>query len=200
MSAQSCSSRELGKSTQGELALVEIWSASYYRARYYDPSAGRFISEDPIGFDGGENFYAYTSNSPVDLKDPFGLYILPPGVPPPSAALDKLLKCLDGKVGPVTVTSTTNGIHADKGHGLGTSVDIAPPKGLPADTVFCAAGACGAVRGLNEAPAQGGQNLPTTTGANYHFSTVQYVKNPTTKSVIPDKPECKPGACRILEP
>lgn len=87
-----------------------------------------------------------------------------------------------------------------KGHELGTSVDIAPPKGLPADTVFCAAGACGAVRGLNEAPAQGGQNLPTTTGANYHFSTVQYVKNPMTKSVIPDQPGCKPGACGILKP
>jgi RHS repeat-associated protein len=25
----------------------------YYRARYYDPKAGRFISEDPIGFAGG---------------------------------------------------------------------------------------------------------------------------------------------------
>jgi RHS repeat-associated protein len=26
----------------------------YYRARYYDPSNGRFISEDPIGFGGGD--------------------------------------------------------------------------------------------------------------------------------------------------
>ena len=40
MSVQSCSSRELGKSAQGEPALVEIWSASYHRARYYDPSVG----------------------------------------------------------------------------------------------------------------------------------------------------------------
>ena len=24
----------------------------YYRARYYDPAAGRFLSEDPIGFEG----------------------------------------------------------------------------------------------------------------------------------------------------
>jgi len=170
-------------------------SLYYMRARYFDPSTGRFISEDPIGFDGGENFYAYTRNSPVDLKDPFGLYILPSNVPPPSPALDKLLKCLDGKVGPVTVTATTNGRHTDKGHALGTSVDILPPKGLPADTVFCAAGACGAVRGLNEAPAQGGQNLPTTTAPNYHFSTVQYVKIPTTPSAIPDRPGCKSGGC-----
>src|SRR6202171_5117942 len=172
----------------------------YYRARYYDPAIGRFLSEDPIGFNGGENFYAYTRNNPVDLKDPFGLYILPPGVPPPSAALDELLKCLDGKVGPVTVTATTNGEHKDRGHELGTSVDIAPPKGIPAATVFCAAGACGAVRGVNEAPNQGGRSLPTTRGPNYHFSRVQYLKHPPTKSAIPDKPECKPGACGILKP
>jgi uncharacterized protein RhaS with RHS repeats len=47
--------------------------ASYYRARYYDPSAGRFISEDPTQFDGGTNFYAYVQNSPIDLTDPLGL-------------------------------------------------------------------------------------------------------------------------------
>src|SRR5262249_17328549 len=46
----------------------------YYRARYYDPAIGRFISEDPIGFAGsGSNFYAYTHNSPTNLVDPFGL-------------------------------------------------------------------------------------------------------------------------------
>jgi RHS repeat-associated protein len=28
----------------------------YYRARYYDPRVGRFISEDPIEFAGGTNF------------------------------------------------------------------------------------------------------------------------------------------------
>jgi RHS repeat-associated protein len=46
----------------------------YYRARYYDPKAGRFISEDPIGFGGGVNFYGYVENSPVDLIDPSGLH------------------------------------------------------------------------------------------------------------------------------
>ncbi len=45
----------------------------YYRARYYDPNAGRFISEDPIGFRGSSNFYKYVANNPTDLTDPTGL-------------------------------------------------------------------------------------------------------------------------------
>jgi len=46
---------------------------NYYRARYYDPSAGRFTSEDPINFDGGINFYSYALNDPVLFNDPMGL-------------------------------------------------------------------------------------------------------------------------------
>ena len=45
----------------------------YYRARYYDPASGRFLSEDPIGFKGGIGFYTYTRNDPTDLLDPSGL-------------------------------------------------------------------------------------------------------------------------------
>jgi RHS repeat-associated protein len=45
----------------------------YYRARYYDPSAGRFLSEDPIGFWAGGNFYRYVGNHSTDLVDPSGL-------------------------------------------------------------------------------------------------------------------------------
>lgn len=46
----------------------------YYRARYYDPVEGRFVSKDPIGFEGGDvNLYAYVQNNPVNDKDPFGL-------------------------------------------------------------------------------------------------------------------------------
>src|SRR6266545_8058791 len=45
----------------------------YYRARYYDPRLGRFISEDPILWAGGENFYSYVKNRPATLSDPQGL-------------------------------------------------------------------------------------------------------------------------------
>jgi len=45
----------------------------YYRARYYDQSTGRFLSEDPIQFYGGTNFYAYTHNRPTYYVDAFGL-------------------------------------------------------------------------------------------------------------------------------
>lgn len=46
----------------------------YYRARWYDPRLGRFISEDPAGLAGGINLYAYVGNDPVNKTDPLGLY------------------------------------------------------------------------------------------------------------------------------
>jgi len=45
----------------------------FSRARYYDPNAGRFISEDPIGFRAGNNFYQYVLNDPLNSIDPLGL-------------------------------------------------------------------------------------------------------------------------------
>jgi RHS repeat-associated protein len=45
-----------------------------YRARYYDPQVGRFVTKDPIGFDGGDvNLYNYVSGNPVNWIDPWGL-------------------------------------------------------------------------------------------------------------------------------
>ena len=44
-----------------------------YRARYYNPTLQRFISEDPLGFGGGDaNLYAYVGNDPTTFRDPTG--------------------------------------------------------------------------------------------------------------------------------
>lgn len=48
-------------------------SLYYLRARYYNPTSGRFISEDPIRFAGGMNFYAYVGSGPTNGTDPSGL-------------------------------------------------------------------------------------------------------------------------------
>ncbi len=45
----------------------------YYRARYYDPILGRFISRDPIGYGDGPNLYQYVRAAPLVLLDPSGL-------------------------------------------------------------------------------------------------------------------------------
>ena len=42
------------------------------RYRYYDPSIGRFISNDPIGLVGGLNLHQYAPN-PIEWVDPLGL-------------------------------------------------------------------------------------------------------------------------------
>ena len=45
-----------------------------YRARAYNPTLGRFMSEDPKLFDAGDyNLFRYCHNDPVDFTDPMGL-------------------------------------------------------------------------------------------------------------------------------
>ncbi len=47
----------------------------YYRARWYDANLGRFVSEDPIGFESGDvNLYGYVKNNSANRSDPLGLY------------------------------------------------------------------------------------------------------------------------------
>jgi RHS repeat-associated protein len=58
----------------------EFTGLYYYRARWYDANLGRFISEDPVGFAGGDiNLFGYVKNNPANFSDPLGLF--PEGLP-----------------------------------------------------------------------------------------------------------------------
>lgn len=53
----------------------------YNTFRYYDPENGRFVTQDPIGLEGGFNLYQYAAN-PSGWLDPTGLatYNTMPGI------------------------------------------------------------------------------------------------------------------------
>ena len=68
-----------GSSTSGYAFTGREWDAEtqlhYYRARYYSPQRGRFISDDPAGTIDGPNMTSYAMNSPTKYVDPSGLEV-----------------------------------------------------------------------------------------------------------------------------
>lgn len=65
-----------------------------YRARFVSPALQRFVSEDPIGFAGGDvNLYAYVGNQPTMWRDPTGevAFRPPPGCQWPTDKKDQPL-------------------------------------------------------------------------------------------------------------
>ncbi|MEE5167405.1 RHS repeat-associated core domain-containing protein, partial [Pseudomonas alliivorans] len=107
----------------------------YNTFRYYDPEVGRFITQDPIGLDGGFNLYGYCRN-PVAWIDPLGLdwnYFLTNstgdtyyhGRASDNASLSDVMR------------RHSNNVGADKlpRFGEGDSITQVTPKGTPYDTV-----------------------------------------------------------------
>jgi RHS repeat-associated protein len=94
----------------------------YYRSRYYSPGLQRFISEDRIGFRGGDfNLYAYVRNSPLNFRDPNGKQTAQAGVNVGATA------------GPVAVTATAGiaidasgnvGLYYEYGWGGGAGAEV----------------------------------------------------------------------------
>jgi RHS repeat-associated protein len=75
-----------------------------YRARYYDPAVGRFLSEDPRTFDSDVNFYDYVYNSPLNFTDPSGMQGKPkkkhePPQPQPNPDAAFYICCQGGTLG-----------------------------------------------------------------------------------------------------
>jgi uncharacterized protein RhaS with RHS repeats len=56
-----------------------VGSPCHYKARVYDPSLGRFLQTDPIGYESDLNLLAYVGNDPVNAIDAFGLDACPVG-------------------------------------------------------------------------------------------------------------------------
>ena len=52
---------------------ASINTKTYVRARHYDVAKARWLTQDPIGFDGGDwNLYRYCANNPMTMVDASG--------------------------------------------------------------------------------------------------------------------------------
>jgi RHS repeat-associated protein len=132
--------------------LTDLNGLTYMRARYYHPRLQRFINKDPIGFNGGLNWYALVSNNPMTGVDPQGTqrveaaynnYLNGPVTPLINSARD-----------PVTATNIIAGVLGGQGIILAAPAAIASYSGL----VTYLAGA-------------GGGTAVATTAAKYQYYT-----------------------------
>jgi len=91
--------------------------------------AGRFLSEDPIGFGGGDdNFYSYVFNNPLNFNDSSGntplVVFLEPLIGPAVAAVLRELGKIAAKAGLAALASQASGDAADDGQSDESSVDL----------------------------------------------------------------------------
>jgi RHS repeat-associated protein len=130
----------------------------YYRARYYSPTLGRFVSEDPIEFLAGDlNLYVYVASSPLAQSDPLGLCPLCAGI-----AGGAVAGGVAGAIGAI-ISAGPNVTLGDVGRGIATGAVIGGLTGACA-TVACA-GMVGAAGGL--VPLRFSQWAPNPCGFPY---------------------------------
>jgi RHS repeat-associated protein len=111
------------------------WKTGLYcfRARWYDPITGRWLSNDPIGINGGLNQYVFCANNPVNCGDPNGRN--------PVALLAGLVGAVGGAVGAAAGTMTENILQNNPlWQGVGGSALDGAAGGLAAGFVTVATG------------------------------------------------------------
>ena len=105
----------------------------YMRARMYDPAIGRFLTQDPVGFAGGDvNLYRYVTNAPTSFTGPLGLWNYKPGtngsglqtpITDAEPTVDNTFVAYTGNI--AVATYTTNGQHSGSSfHYEGYAVDL----------------------------------------------------------------------------
>jgi RHS repeat-associated protein len=99
------------------------WATGLYnfRARWYNPEWGRWLSPDPVGLEGGLNLYEAFANNPVNYKDPYGLKIY--GLPVTSAGIGAGFAAFEGGR-MYAVDFQTGDIHAYSYGGAGVGLGI----------------------------------------------------------------------------
>jgi hypothetical protein len=104
-------------------------SGSFYRARYYDPAAGRFLSEDLFQPGNGLNRYLYAQNKPTNLTDPTGEIVVNAGAALAGAGIGAVVGAIGAAITPgATLTSVAVGtgagalVGATAGFTFGTSL------------------------------------------------------------------------------
>ena len=121
--------------------------------RYYDPSTGRWLTRDPMGYGGGVNLYGYVGNDPTNNSDPSGydpsLNGQDPTSPFPVNGTGTLgggttVTLKGGGGGATTISGTNKG-----GTGSGT-INYSPPTGLqPPGSPSTGGGTLGGTATLN---------------------------------------------------
>ena len=98
----------------------------YLNARFYDPTTGRFVSEDPQGITPGDarsfNAYAYADNNPVMLADPSGTMPVP-------VEVDDYGPAVTTQPAPAKTSTSTgsgSGGAVNSGRGGGTKLSASP--------------------------------------------------------------------------